>query len=140
MFKMILLLVLYYYLSIGILGCAAFGIVKFAPSSKIISDGDTLKLSCIADAQYEWCRFSHGENTCKIQWINLPKGRWRKDIYCSGFDERVNVSALTFGMCSLKIDKITDEGIVPLSCFQKVKKIFLFTLNQVKFFIVNINS
>lgn len=121
---MSLLIVLYYYLLIGILGCEAFEIVKFSPSSEIISDGDTLKLSCIVDAQYEWCRFSHGENTCKIQWINLPKGRWRKEIECSGFDERVKILALTFGMCSLKIDEITYEGIFSLSRYQRVTMLY----------------
>ena len=118
-FRMSLLIMLYYYLFIGFLGCKAFEIVKFSPSTEIISDGDKLKLSCIADAQYEWCCFSHGENTCKIEWIKLPKGRWRKDIKCSGFDERVKISALTFGMCSLHIDEITYAGIFALSRYQR---------------------
>ena len=125
---------------VKILGCEAFEIVKFSPSSEIISDGDTLKLSCIADAQYEWCRFSHGENTCKIQWINLPKGRWKKEVECSGFDGRVKISALTFGMCSLKIDKITLEGIGSQLNYQRFTKIFLLISNQVTFTIVNIIS
>ena len=53
-FRMSLLIMLYYYLFIGFLGCKAFEIVKFIPSTEIISDGDKLKLSCIALIFLSW--------------------------------------------------------------------------------------
>ena len=119
--RAMLLVLMVYYWSTSIIGCLAFEIVKFSSSAK----DDTLKLLCIADTRYDWCSFNHIGKTCKIEWKKLSKGSWKSNQECTGFDQRVKISAPTFGSCALELQNLTSKGKMIFN--KKISSFYTFT-------------
>ena len=112
-----LCVLLIYYWSSGMLGCLAFEIAQFSSIPKAVSEGDTLKLICIADTPYEWCNFNHDKKSCRIEWKKLSENEWKKNIECSDFDQRSSKNfnhAPTLGSCALELYNVTSEGMIVL--------------------------
>ena len=117
MLRAILMVLLIYYWSSGMLGCLAFEIIQFTSLPKTVSEGDTLKLICVADAPYDWCCFHQNEKSCRIEWKKLSKMKWKKNIECSDFVQRTSKDfnyAPTRGLCALEIYNVTSEGMIAI--------------------------
>ena len=108
---------LIYYWSSGMLGCLAFEIAQFSSIPKAVSEGDTLKLICVADTPYDLCSFNHDEKSCRIEWKKLSENSWKRNFECSDFDQRSSKNfnyAPTRGSCELELYNVTSKGMIVL--------------------------
>lgn len=91
----------------GILSSSlAFKIIK--NETEILSDGK-LRLTCVSDADYEWCYFKHKNKACEFKWTTDAQNVTTKN--CNDFEDRLEfVGNYENYECAIEIDNITDEG------------------------------
>ena len=83
--------------------------------TKTLKDGK-VRLTCIADAYYDWCRFKHKDKACEFQW---SRDIWDvKTYYCKDFEKRFEfVGNYDNYECAIEIDVVTDEGMKIIAIF-----------------------
>jgi hypothetical protein len=48
---------------------SAFSIISAEPSERLVRPGDTVRLLCVVDGHYEWCKFYHPSHAfCDFEW------------------------------------------------------------------------
>ena len=85
----------------------AFKVTK--NETEITQDGK-LRLTCIADAYYDLCRFEHKSKACEFQLTTDERNVTTKN--CKDFEERFDfVGNYDKFECAITIDNVTDEGM-----------------------------
>ena len=48
---------------------SAFSILSAVPTESLVRPGDTVRLLCVVDGHYEWCKFYHPSQAfCDFEW------------------------------------------------------------------------
>ena len=88
---------------------SGFQLIEVEPKSATIPKGDKLRLTCIADGYYEWCKFIHKDKYCDFEW---RKSEWNITVKdCSLFEGRMRfVGEYDNYECIIELDNVTEDG------------------------------
>ena len=78
---------------------SAFSILSAVPTESLVKPGDTVRLLCVVDGHYEWCKFYHPEGgECDFEWK-----RSQNNITMQMFDiaNMVSFTSYSFSLDSL---------------------------------------